>query len=431
MNKSNLPVFGISSVLSTSSGLFITAEVCNKAPGICGSQPELSDSTSLFGSNSAQSGFSPNCSTKLSDKLATFNHSASKNLGSPTESNSAKNKSQENIASTVNQSSANSSATNRSPLATLAPATMNNSAFMSSARPVPATPSRSNLFVSSAVGPNFESFRSGAVSNVTGTEAVQSSESPFINASYQNQSDTIDASPQKRAKTTHNIVAQLPANEFTNRLDLFRGPEVLVTAGIQLGVKNYLIPKALLVQASPYFQNAITVETLGQITRETIKIECSILAFDFVVQYLYTGTFVRPDIAGFSSGSQQVTNLIEFYELAEKLGLDVSDKILDNIKELLVIDRLHLQAGHIQKVVNFPNGQKLRMLFARSCIQAYLQSVNPTYGPAKAFRFQKELDALDGFAADLMRVYQEVADQRIPCMFAESCDPLDSKRFSY
>lgn len=87
---------------------------------------------------------------------------------------------------------------------------------------------------------------------------------------------------------------------------MFRGPEVLVTAGIQLGVKNYLIPKALLVQASPYFQNAITAETLGQITRETLKIDCSIVAFDFVVQYLYTGAFVRSDIAGFSSGSQQV-----------------------------------------------------------------------------------------------------------------------------
>ncbi|KAF5878625.1 uncharacterized protein Bfra_000792 [Botrytis fragariae] len=431
MDNSRLPVSGTSSILPTPTCLLNTAEVCNKAPIVRDDQTGPLGSTSLLRSNSAQSDFIPNRSTKLSDTMATFNHSASKMLGSPTEYNSAKNNSQENTTSTVSQFSANNSATNRSPLAILAPPTMNTSTFMSPARSVPAMPARSNLFGSSTVGLNFESFRSRADSNTPNTQEVQSSETLFTNASPQIQSDTVNAPPQKRAKTTHNIAAQLPANEFTNRLDLFRGPEVLVTAGIQLGVKSYLIPKALLIQASPYFQTAITVETLGQITRETLKIECSILAFDFVVQYLYTGTFVRPDIAGFSSGSQQVTNLIEFYELAEKLSLDISDMILDDIKELLVIDRLYLQAGHIHKVVNFPNGQKLRMLFARSCIQAYLQSVNPTDGQAQAFRFQKELDALDGFAADLMRVYREVADKRTPYIFAESRDLLDGKKFSY
>ncbi|KAF7913767.1 uncharacterized protein EAF01_000173 [Botrytis porri] len=379
----------------------------------------------------AQSDFVPNYSTKSSDTMANFNHSVSKMLGSPTEYNSAKNNSQENPASTDNQLSANSSAYNRSPLATLAPPTMNTSTFMSPARSVPATPARSTFFGSSTASPNFESFRSRVNSITPTAQEIQSSEPPLTNASNQTQSDAVNAPPQERAKTTHNIAAQLPANEFTNNLDLFRGPEVLVTAGIQLGVKSYLIPKALLIQASQYFKTAITVETLGQITRETLKIECSILAFDFVVQYLYTGTFVRPDIAGFSSGSQQVTNLIEFYELAERFSLDISDMILDNIKEILVIDRLYLQAEHIQKVVSFPNGQKLRMLFARSCIQAYLQSVNLAHEKAKAFRFQKELDTLDGFAADLMRVYREVADKRTPCIFAESCDLLDGKKFSY
>ncbi|KAM0163993.1 hypothetical protein ACHAPG_000742 [Botrytis cinerea] len=363
--------------------------------------------------------------------MATFNHSASKMLGSPSEVNSAKNNNQENIASTVRPLSANSPATNRTPLAKLAPPATNTPTFASPARPVSAMPAKSFLFGSNTVGPGFEPFRSSAVSNTTSPQAVQASEPPFTKASHQTQSDTVNPHPQKRAKTTHNIAAQLPASEFTNRLDLFRGPEVLVTAGIQLGVKNYLIPKALLVQASPYFQNAITAETLGQITRETLEIDCSIVAFDFVVQYLYTGAFVRSDIAGFSSGSQQVTNLIDFYELAEKLGLDISDMILDNIKELLMMDRLYLQAGHICKVANFPDGQKLLMLFARSCIQTYLQSVNPIHGKAWTFRFQKELDTLDGFAANLMRVYRKVADQRTPCMFAESCDLLNGKKFSY
>ncbi|TGO35577.1 hypothetical protein BHYA_0153g00110 [Botrytis hyacinthi] len=161
-------------------------------------------------------------------------------LGSPTEFNFAKNNSQENIASTVNQLSANGSATNRSLLATLAPPAMNTPAFTSPTRPALATPARSNLFGSSTVGPTFESFRSRAVSNALSTQEVQSSEPLFTNASHQSQSYTVNAPPQKRAKISQNIVAQLPADEFTNKLDLFRGPEVLVTAGIQLGVKRIL-----------------------------------------------------------------------------------------------------------------------------------------------------------------------------------------------
>ncbi|KAF7906092.1 hypothetical protein EAF00_000371 [Botryotinia globosa] len=58
---------------------------------------------------------------------------------------------------------------------------MNTPAFTSSARPVPATPTRSNLFGSSTVGPNFESFRSKAVRNTPSTQEVQSSKPPFTN----------------------------------------------------------------------------------------------------------------------------------------------------------------------------------------------------------------------------------------------------------
>ncbi|KAJ8070418.1 hypothetical protein OCU04_000792 [Sclerotinia nivalis] len=158
--------------------------------------------------------------------------------------------------------------------------------------------------------------------------------------------------------------------------------------------------------------------------------DCSTLAFDFVVQFLYTGTFVCPSFMA-ESGSEQITILVDFYELAEKLSLDISDKALDNIKQLLVDDYRNLLAKHIRQAINFPTGHGLRMLFARSCIHAYLESVNPSNEQARTFVFKKELDELDGFAADLMRVYGEVADKRVPAKFVESSDLLDGETFYY
>ncbi|KAI9650153.1 hypothetical protein NHQ30_000166 [Ciborinia camelliae] len=278
----------------------------------------------------------------------------------------------------------------------------------------------------------------GSATNATiGTPAATMFGQPSKSAPYRTavmaidtKSDIIDAPPQKRAKKAHNIVAQLPANEFTSKLGLFRSPEVLVTAGTSLLSKSYLLPKGLLIHASPYFETAIEVEKIGQFSQETIKLDCSSLAFDFVVQFLYTGSFVCPKFMA-ESGSQQISILIEFYELAEKLSLDVLEQILDNIKQLLIDDYRNLLAAHIRKAANFPTGHGLRMLFARSCIHAYLESVNPAHEQARKFSFKKELDELDGFAADLMRVYGEVAGKRTPVKFAESYDSLDGKKFYY
>ncbi|QSZ28626.1 hypothetical protein DSL72_003125 [Monilinia vaccinii-corymbosi] len=281
---------------------------------------------------------------------------------------------------------------------------------------------RSNVFGSQMMGPMKETpFLFGrSVGTTTGTSMALET------------SNSLDVPPSKRAKTAgHHIVAQLPADEFTNKLDIFRGPEVLVTAGIGLMLKIYRVPRALLIQASPYFESAIKVEKIGQLSQEIIEFNCSSFAVDFVVQFLYTGAFVCPKAIA-ESGPRKIAILLEFYELAEKLDLDVLEKVLEVIKELLVEDYRNLQPEHIRKAVGFPALHVVRTLFARSCIQAYLESVNPVADEqARKFLFKKELQELDGFAADLMRVYGEVAGKRTPGNFAESYNPLDGKRFQY
>ncbi|APA07033.1 predicted protein [Sclerotinia sclerotiorum 1980 UF-70] len=411
MNNSRSPVFGTISVPSTSGGYFppATATVWNQAPVMYDNQSEPAGTSSLPASNSVQLHPISNSSTKICDFSTT---------------------------------------------ATVVSSAMNTSTPLSSAKSVPSTPSvsretggpninatpaRSNIFGSSSSTTIFNHLKSSSVKvAAAGNPAAQSLGSLFANVCFYlahieftlASHKPFDAPPQKRAKTTHNIAAQLSANEFTNRLDLFRGPEVLVAAGTSLVVKSYRIPRALLIQASPYFETGIKVETIGQISQEMLKMDCSTLAFDFVVQFLYTGTFVCPNFMA-GSGSEQITTLVDFHELAEKLSLDISDRILDNIKQLLVDDHRNLLAKHIRKAINYPTGHGLRMLFARSCIHAYLESVNPSNEQARTFVFKKELEELDGFAADLMRVYGEVAEKRVPAKYAESRDLLDGETFYY
>ncbi|KAF7867388.1 hypothetical protein EAF04_005471 [Stromatinia cepivora] len=459
MNNSRSPVFGTSSVPSTSGAYFppAAATIWKKAPvmcdkcGKCDNQSEPPGPSSLPASNSVQLHPVSDSSSQMSDFSTTAKQSLPKLFGAPSTVEpafTAKDMKQENTVINPTSNPFNASIRSseiRSPLATIVSSAMNTSTPVSSAKSVPSTPSvsrelgdlnttaipaRSNFFGSSPSGTSFNHLKSSSVNIAAGNPTAQTFGSLFVNASHKSSSDIIDAPPQKRAKTAHNIADQLPANEFTDKLDLFRGPEVLVTAGTSLMVKSYRLPRALLLQASPYFETAIQVENIGQVSQEMLKMDCSTLAFDFVVQFLYTGTFVCPKFMA-ESGSEQITILVDFYELAEKLSLDISDRVLDNIKQLLVDDYRNLLAKHIRKAIDFPTGHGLRMLFARSCIHAHLESVNPFNEQTRTFVFKKELDELDGFAADLMRVYGEIADKRVPAKFAESSDLLDGETFYY
>lgn len=206
---------------------------------------------------------------------------------------------------------------------------MNNATSVSSTRSVPSTPSisrelgdsrtvimpaSSNLFGSSTAGFSFGSpsptVATSSTAQISGQASVNGKSTfktapkskivsifqqlTLLLAPHKAQSDIIHAPSPKRAKTVHSIAAQLPANEFTKKLDLFRGPEVHVTAGISLAVKSYRLPKALLLAASPFFETAIEVETIGSLSQEILRMDCSSVVFDLVVQYLYTGTFVCP-----------------------------------------------------------------------------------------------------------------------------------------
>lgn len=122
---------------------------------------------------------------------------------------------------------------------------------------------------------------------------------------------------------------------------------------------------------------------------------------------------------------------MEFYDLTEKFGftLNISEKVLDVIKELLVADYRVLWPEHIRKAVLLPKGHGLRILFARSCIRTYLQSVHR--GFTREFKFKKEFDELDGFVADLMRAYAEINEKRNPDVLIESFDLLNGQRYWY
>ncbi|KAG4031443.1 hypothetical protein MFRU_009g02160 [Monilinia fructicola] len=114
-----------------------------------------------------------------------------------------------------------------------------------------------------------------------------------------------------------------------------------------------------------------------------------------------------------------------------RIGPQRAARLHETIKQLLTDDSRNLQSEHICKAVNLPTQHELLTLLVRSCILACLKSVNPTQKQVRLFTLDKEFEARDVFAPDLMHVCEEVANKRTPGNFSESCSLLDGKKPNY
>jgi hypothetical protein len=83
------------------------------------------------------------------------------------------------------------------------------------------------------------------------------------------------------------------------------------------------------------------------------------------------------------------------------------DSVLQGIRSLLS-SRTALLPEHIRTAAQLPYGHPLRNLIAQACVKSYawsLQLGGRNGGNKRRFRFQEELDTLEGFAADLVRAF--------------------------
>jgi hypothetical protein len=116
---------------------------------------------------------------------------------------------------------------------------------------------------------------------------------------------------------------------------------------------------------------------------------------------------------------------IDFIRFADYIDLvGPFDSVLQGIRSLLS-SRTALLPEHIQTTVQLPHGHPLRSLIAQACVKSYawsLQLGGRNGGNKRRFRFQEELDTLEGFASDLVRAFTNSI-----CGNRTFIDPLSKK----
>lgn len=102
--------------------------------------------------------------------------------------------------------------------------------------------------------------------------------------------------------------------------------------------------------------------------------------------------------------TETINQYVGFFQLADLLdlqGSSVSDYLA--LKTALQGDRTQLSADHIRSAYNLPT------LFAQACIKNYFGGMRSPVD----FRFQREVDDMDGFAVDLLKAFQNAAKGKL------------------
>lgn len=136
-----------------------------------------------------------------------------------------------------------------------------------------------------------------------------------------------------------------------------------------------------------------------------------------VVQWIYTFNVIIPRGSQSSPGPAAISLILSFLILADEFDLlgNTFICVAKRLKDCIKADRLSLQAQHIHLAAKLLSGHPLlRKLFARACVPSYIRYLwfgTNDSSPAE-FRFEKELDEVEGFAHDLLKALQEAIRAR-------------------
>ncbi len=78
--------------------------------------------------------------------------------------------------------------------------------------------------------------------------------------------------------------------------------------------------------------------------------------------------------------------------------------------------------------MKLPAGTQARHIIVQACVRSYLESLGWSYvseksGNMSEFRFKTELDELDGFAAELIRLLGETTRKKVSWKYGQSMVP--------
>lgn len=262
---------------------------------------------------------------------------------------------------------------------------------------------------------------------------------------------------------------------------------------VHVDSKDFLLPRGLLCYNSDFFDRALN-GYYTEATQDYILLpRCSAETFELVIQWLYHAKIILPtykeyprvrERTAISKGIQKsdakpglittpvhedvsddsddelgcveispqqvietlpqhtidtkahdIARLLSFLKLADRIMLLGSfNEVIGAIKALLLESRSSLQPEHIRSATELPAGHGVRKLFAQASVRDYLAS--RFSGTKKGyFKFEKELEEVEGFAADLFKEYDQTFLQRRTQWSSEYeylvTDPLDGTTLRY
>lgn len=181
---------------------------------------------------------------------------------------------------------------------------------------------------------------------------------------------------------------------------------VKIVVGKGKDSKAYNLSKRNLTSVSDYFKAAFMGDWIeGETQTLNLEEEDSVI-FDLIVQWIYCCT-VFFDVKGpkpvLDIKSETISIYLKFLKLAKYLQINgpVETSIVP-MRNILFYNEAVLQPNHIRAAASLPGNRQVLRLFAQNCSDSYLKS--RAWKPKrKPFRFEKELEEVDGFALELLR----------------------------
>lgn len=136
-------------------------------------------------------------------------------------------------------------------------------------------------------------------------------------------------------------------------------------------------------------------------------------------------------------GASNITKYLDFIECAQYIDLlGPFDPVIADIKTILIQDPDCLESSHIRFATKLLKGHPVRVILAQAATKSYMQMLlDRSY---VTFKFNKELDELESFAADMTRESRKsfatmkfTTDYRAPQAMFTLIDPLGNATFNF
>jgi hypothetical protein len=159
----------------------------------------------------------------------------------------------------------------------------------------------------------------------------------------------------------------------TDKHNSLMGKGDMVTIFVGSARRPYILHKGLLTPQSPFFKAAFDGSFREGQEQSMEMPEEQDLAFDMLVQSLYTGKInATALIDPLKSPEAYIDMFLAYAVLADKVGIETQETTFAEVQRILITGDI-LKAEHMEVAMRLPAGHDIRNLFAMSMVAAYLK----------------------------------------------------------